>query len=68
MDWAGDSENNIVKNVVDNIRTGDIILMHSNEDKTKDVKVLSTIITQLKEKGYRFETLDEMLKIKAYKD
>lgn len=68
LDWAGDSEDNIVKNVVDNIRTGDIILMHSNEDKTKDVKVLSTIITQLKEKGYRFETLDEMLKIKAYKD
>lgn len=68
MDWAVDSEDNIVKNVVDNIRTGDIILMHSNEDKTKDVKALSTIITQLKEKGYRFETLDEMLKIKAYKD
>lgn len=68
LDWAGDSEDNIVKNVVDNIRPGDIILMHSNEDKAKDVNVLPIIIAQLKEKGYRFATLDEMLKIKAYKD
>jgi len=66
LDWAENNEDIVVKNVVDNIRPGDIILMHSSEDTTIEVKALPIIIPRLKEKGYRFVTLDEMLKIKAY--
>ena len=68
MDWANDDENIIIKNIIDNIRPGDIILMHSTQDKARDIKVLSLVIPKLKEDGYRFVELDEMLKIKPYKD
>lgn len=67
LDWSQREKGNIVSNVVDNIRPGDIILMHSNEDKIITSEALPDIISKLKEKGYRFVDLSELLGIKAYK-
>ncbi len=67
LDWSQKEKANIVKNVVDNVRPGEIILMHSNEDKATTAEALPEIITKLKEKGYRFVDLSELLKTDAYK-
>ena len=66
LDWANPgNESNVSTNVLDNIRPGDIILMHGYKDVT--VNALPGIIKQLKEKGYQFEKIDEMLGIEAYR-
>lgn len=67
LDWSQREENNIVKNVVDNVRPGEIILMHSNEDKKATLEALPEIISELKAKGYSFVTLSELLGVNAYK-
>jgi peptidoglycan-N-acetylglucosamine deacetylase len=58
---ASDSEK-IVMHVNENIEPGSIILLHvmydSREESMKSVK---SIITELKEKGYKFQTVSEML-------
>lgn len=67
LDWSQREKDNIVNNIVNNVRPGDIILMHSNEDKIEDVKALPIIITELHKKGYEFVDLGEMLGINPYK-
>lgn len=67
LDWANPkNKENVVKNVVDNIRPGDIVLMHSTKDVT--VEALPEIINNLKARGYRFQKLDEMLGLNGYKN
>ena len=59
--------NKIVKRVVDNTENGSIILLHdgnrlSNKtDRSQIVKALPIIIETLKEKGYQFVTIDELI-------
>lgn len=67
LDWSQKEKDNIVRNVLDNLRPGDIILMHSNSDKYMTAEALPEIIKGIKEKGYEIVTLDKMLNIKAYK-
>jgi Predicted xylanase/chitin deacetylase len=67
LDWSQKEKDNIVKNVLDNLRPGDIVLMHSNGDKAATAEALPIIIKGIKEKGYEIVTLDKMLNIKAYK-
>jgi peptidoglycan/xylan/chitin deacetylase (PgdA/CDA1 family) len=67
LDWANPNNgNNIIRNVADNVRPGEIILMHCNVSITPEV--LPTIIKDLRDKGYNFLTLDEMLGVRSYKD
>lgn len=67
LDWSQKERDNIIKNVLDNLRPGDIILMHSNSDKSETAAALPKIISGIKEKGYEIVTLDKLLDIKAYK-
>ena len=67
LDWEQREVANIVKNVVENVRPGEIILMHSNEDKKVTTEALPQIISRLKEMGYSFVTADKLLEISAYK-
>lgn len=64
LDWTLKDPHAIVENVVKNIRNGDIILMHRT---AASVGALPHIITQLKEQGYTFKRLDELLNIKPYR-
>lgn len=68
FDWLEKTKNNIIKNVVDNIRPGDIVLMHSFENKEPTVEALPVIINGLHAKGYKFVDLAQMLGIEPYKD
>lgn len=67
LDWSQKESNNISHNVLKNVRNGDIILFHSNEDKIETLKALPSIIMGLQKKGFQIVTLDKLLEVKAYK-
>ena len=53
-----------VNNVLKGVKPGSIILMHDGGgDRSRSVKALPGIIDGLKEKGYRFVTLPELLEM-----
>lgn len=54
--------NEIVKHVVENIRPGSIILLHlMYESRRESLNSVEGIITSLKEQGYTFVTISELL-------
>jgi peptidoglycan-N-acetylglucosamine deacetylase len=67
LDWSIMEKDGIVNNIISNIRPGDIILMHSNENKKATAEALPEIIKRLKEMNYALVTLDELLGVPAYK-
>lgn len=68
MDWVTNVDGQtIVKNIVDNVRPGDIVLMHSSVGHHLDVEVLQQIIDGLKKKEYKIVDLGTMLNINPYK-
>ena len=61
-DWAHESAGNIVKNVLANVKSGDIILFHdyvSGNEHTAEA--LDILIPKLQEMGYKFVTVSELL-------
>ena len=61
-DWAHMSSDDIANNVLKNIKGGDIILFHdyiSGESNT--VEALENLIPTLKDKGYEFVTVSQLL-------
>lgn len=61
-DWAHSSPDSIFKNVLSNVSGGDIILMHdyvSHNSPTPEA--LELLIPALKEKGYEFVTVSELI-------
>ena len=67
LDWSQKESDNIGQNVLTNVRNGDIILFHSDEDKTETLSALPSIILGLQKKGFQVVTLDRLLDTKAYK-
>lgn len=61
LDWSKREVSSILKNVTDNLRPGDIILMHSNGDKGVTADALPFIIEAIKAKGYKISTLDKLV-------
>lgn len=62
LDWRKPGVNAIVRTVVKNARNGDIVLMHDfvpGSDQT--VEALKTILPELKEQGFSFVTVSELL-------
>ncbi|MBS4201873.1 DUF4309 domain-containing protein [Bacillus sp. FJAT-49732] len=66
LDWSQKDATNIVKNVVDNVRNGDIILMHSDSDKMETEKALPLMIESLEKMNFEIVELETLLNIKAY--
>ena len=57
------SSEEIVKHVMENTKPGSIILLHVMFDSRREsVKALEGIVTGLREHGYRFKTVSELLK------
>ena len=69
--WSADSTDynrpsvaNLVKNVLKDARPGGMVLMHDGGgDRSNTVKALPIIIAQLKNQGYKFVTVPELLEI-----
>ena len=59
LDWKRKDVGEIVEDVVKNVRSGDIILLHDIYDTS--VAAALEIIDRLKDKGFVFVTVDEIL-------
>ena len=61
LDWKDYGADNIVKTVVEhkNLQNGSILLLHNGAKYTKDA--LERVITGLKEKGYTFVPISELI-------
>ena len=66
LDWSQKEASNIVKNVMENVRNGDIILMHSTEEQNETKKALPLIIEELQKDNFEIVGLDELLNVRAY--
>jgi polysaccharide deacetylase family sporulation protein PdaB len=66
MDWALTPSEKIEKNVMTNINSGDIILMHDyiSMGESPTPQALRNIIPKLIEKGYKFVTISELIGVK----
>ncbi len=60
LDWKMIPADDLVRRVVDNIKPGAIVLMHVGS-QTNEPEALPRIIGELKDQGYRFATLTELL-------
>ena len=61
-DWAKTSADAIVKNVLGNINSGDIILMHDyTSGNCHTIEALRRMIPALRDMGYEFVTVGELL-------
>jgi peptidoglycan/xylan/chitin deacetylase (PgdA/CDA1 family) len=67
LDWSQKEPDHIAKNVLNNVRPGDIILMHSCKDQEATVQALPQIIAGLQQKGYDLVDLATLLTSPAYK-
>ena len=65
-DWEVKKKNKILKNVLPNVKSGSIVLMHDNHEYS--LKALDTMIKELKADGYKFVTVSELLECKNLKE
>ena len=71
--WSADSRDfqqpapaTLVNNVIKNARPGGIILLHDGGgDRTRTIQALPQIIAKLKQQGYSFVTIPELLEMEA---
>ena len=62
MDWAHESPEKISENVIKNIKSGDIILMHDYIGQNSPTpEALEIMIPQLINEGYEFITVSELI-------
>ena len=59
LDWSSQNHNEIVNKVLKNVKENDIILMHDGYETS--VTAAMEIIDTLRERGYEFVTVDEIL-------
>jgi polysaccharide deacetylase family sporulation protein PdaB len=70
LDWKSLKAEEVSKNILDNVGPGSIVLQHAGggigEDLSGTVRALPKIIRSLKEQGYTFVTVPELLGIPRY--
>ena len=68
-DWKDPGVNKIVKKVVEGTTPGDVILFHDGGgNREQTVKALEKIMPKLKEEGYKFVTVSQLLKLQMKKN
>ncbi|WP_261378411.1 polysaccharide deacetylase family protein [Paenibacillus agilis] len=71
LDWKGLNADQVVANVMGDVRAGSIVLQHSaggeGEDLSGTVQALPRIIKQLRDQGIELVTVPELLQKPAYK-
>jgi chitin deacetylase len=68
IDYRRPPVSRLVNNVLKDAKPGGIVLMHDGGgDRSHTVKALPQIITSLKQHGYKFVTIPELLEMQAKK-
>lgn len=66
-DWSNPGVNHIVKEIMNKVKNGDILLFHDYvEGKSDTAEALKIIIPKLKEKGYEFVTVSKLMELSCY--
>lgn len=65
-DWKVKTKEKILNNIIPNVKDGSIILMHDNHEYAKNA--LEDEIKILKDKGYKFVTISELLELKKIRE
>lgn len=60
-DWKNPGKEQIVTNVVQPLKGGEIVLMHASDSAKQTAEALPLIVEQLKKEGYQFVTVTELL-------
>lgn len=64
-DWSNPGVNNIVSTIENKVENGNIIILHDyntvRNSKSQTIQALDIIIPKLKEKGYKFVTISELM-------
>lgn len=60
-DWSCPPTAQVVETVVHNIKPGSIVLLHDGQYPLPTPQALGTIIDRLREQGYEFVTVSELL-------
>jgi peptidoglycan-N-acetylglucosamine deacetylase len=64
-DWSNPGVNRIVDRVLSNVHNGGIVLFHdSGGARNQTIAALERILPELEQRGYRFVTVSELLKIR----
>lgn len=61
LDWKNPGTQYIVHRVTQRVVPGDIVLMHASDSSKQIVEALPQIIAQLRQKGYQFATVTELI-------
>lgn len=61
MDWMNKGVDKIINRVVTKAHPGDIVLMHASDSCEQTHEALPVIIDKLREKGYEFVTVSELI-------
>lgn len=64
LDWMGLSASEMTRRILDRVKPGSIILMHMNGEHT--IEALPGIIRGIKEKGFEFVTISELIAKENY--
>ena len=62
LDWMNPGVNTIIERVSNRAHPGDIILMHASDTCKQTPEALPTVIKNLKDKGYEFVFVSDLLK------
>lgn len=63
LDWTGNSATTISNRVLNTLKPGTIVLMHTGDGASGTPTALNTLIPRLKNMGYRFVTLSQLLNL-----
>lgn len=61
LDWMNPGKEKIINRVISKAHPGDIILMHASDSSKQLQEALPVIIDQLREKGYQFVSVSELI-------
>lgn len=63
LDWMNPGVNSIIERVSKKVHPGAIILMHASDTCKQTTEALPSVIKNLKDQGYEFVTVSELLKL-----
>ncbi|MDQ3008883.1 MAG: glycosyltransferase [bacterium] len=61
LDWAANSSQEVIDNVMSSLDHGHIILLHDGGEGKYTIDALEPLITELKSEGYKFTTVSEII-------
>ena len=62
-DWKYKNADTIVKTIMDNVKDGDIVLMHDLYESTAEA--VEKLVPKLVEKGYQLVTVEELYTVRG---